>query len=117
MKESAPVPISSDEKYIAMFCHLAGVLSSFIGPLIIWLLEKDSYGFINQNGKAVINFQLSLLIYYIFILFCITTQIGVVLVVFLPIIVLFVIICPIIAAIKTSKGIGYHYPLAISFLK
>lgn len=39
-------------------------LGNYIFPTIIWSLKKDQSEFVNQNGKNIINFQLSLLLYY-----------------------------------------------------
>ncbi|OIQ16202.1 MAG: hypothetical protein BM557_10040 [Flavobacterium sp. MedPE-SWcel] len=43
-------------------------LGNFIFPVLIWSLKKKDSDFIDQNGKQVINFQLSLLLYFMSIL-------------------------------------------------
>ena len=42
-------------------------LGNFIFPVIIWSLKKKDSDFIDQNGKQAINFQLSLLLYFMLI--------------------------------------------------
>ena len=60
---------TSNEKNIATFIHLSSLsqyfipFGNFIFPIIIWSSKKDTSEFVDHNGKQVINFQLSLLIY------------------------------------------------------
>ncbi|MGB0895788.1 MAG: DUF4870 domain-containing protein [Flavobacteriaceae bacterium] len=63
--------LTTNHKNIASFIHI-GVfakyvfpLGNFIAPLLIWTINKDRSDFINQNGKQVINFQLSVIVYLI----------------------------------------------------
>jgi hypothetical protein len=74
--ESAPLPPidegpplerfepTSEDKNLAMFCHLGGWLTGFLVPLIIWLIQKDKSRFVDDQGKEALNFQLTLLIAY-----------------------------------------------------
>lgn len=63
--------LTTNHKNIASFIHI-GVFAkyffpfgNFIAPLLIWTINKDRSDFINQNGKQVINFQLSIFLYFI----------------------------------------------------
>lgn len=105
----------------AMWCHLSA-LSGFIlpvplahifVPLIIWLMKRDDDPFIDQQGREALNFQISLLIYGIVSALLILAVVGIVL---LPIVVVFGIVCVVIAAIRANEGSGYRYPLTIRFL-
>jgi uncharacterized Tic20 family protein len=109
------------ENMWAMLCHLTG-LSVYIGipfghiiaPLIIWLIKKDEFPFVDEQGKEALNFQISVTIYCIVAgLLCIIL-IGFVL---LPVILVADIILIIIATVKTNKGESYRYPLTIRFIK
>ena len=70
--------LTTNHKNIASFIHI-GVFAkyffpfgNFIAPLLIWTINKDRSDFINQNGKRVINFQLSIFLYFItMLLICI----------------------------------------------
>ena len=59
---SMDTSVSSDEKTMAMFCHLAafaGVVIPFgniIGPLVVWLIKKDSSPYIDYHGREALNF-------------------------------------------------------------
>lgn len=60
---------TTNEKNLATFTHLSTLtqyfipFGNFIFPILIWSSKKDSSEFIDYNGKQVINFQLSLLLY------------------------------------------------------
>ena|SRR5690606_2483422 len=40
-------------------------LGNYIFPTVIWSMKKHDSEFVNYNGKQLINFQLSLLLYYL----------------------------------------------------
>ncbi len=119
---------ASAQQY-AMFCHLSGLafflsipFANVIAPLILWLIKKDQHPYINEHGKEVVNFQISMSIYITgasvvcFLMFFIL--IGMILLplaglAFLVIELIFVIK----GAIAANKGQSYSYPLTIRFLK
>jgi len=47
---------------MAMLCHLLGLFTGFVGPLILWLLKKDEDPFIDRQGKEALNFQITVVI-------------------------------------------------------
>ena len=51
----APTP---DEKNMGMLSHLLGLFSSFIGPLIIWMMKKDQSPWVEDQAKEALNFQI-----------------------------------------------------------
>lgn len=65
--------ITQHQKNIAALTHLSALskfiipLGNFILPIILWTLHKDKSEFIDQNGKQIINFQISLLLYSVII--------------------------------------------------
>jgi uncharacterized Tic20 family protein len=113
--------LSSDEKTMGMFCHLAA-LSGYIitpvgwllGPLVIWLIKKETMPFVDQEGKKAINFQITMLIYSLISLVLCLVIIGYVLLIALGI---FNFIIVIINAIKASNGEETRYPLSMTFIK
>lgn len=54
----------------AVICHLSALggwvfpLGNIILPLIFWLIKKNQNEFINQTGRAILNFQISYVIYF-----------------------------------------------------
>ncbi len=105
----------------AMLCHLTA-LSLYIGvpfghiivPLIIWLIKKDEFAVVDEQGKESLNFQISITIYWIVAGLLCLIAIGLVL---LPAIAVAHIVLIIIATVKTNQGEKYSYPLTLRFIK
>ncbi|RKE92255.1 DUF4870 domain-containing protein [Ichthyenterobacterium magnum] len=63
--------LNNHQKNIATFIHLSTFsrfiipLGNFIGPIILWITNKEKSEFIDTHGKQAINFQLSVLLYTI----------------------------------------------------
>ena len=92
------------EKNLAMACHLLGLLG-FLGPLIIWLIKKDSSAAVNQHGKAALNFQISILIYSVGAWLTAFILIGFLL---MPAVAIFNLVMIIIAAVKVNGGQDFN---------
>lgn len=110
---------SSDDRTMAMLCHLAafaGVIIPFgniIGPLVIWLVKKDSSPYIDYHGKEALNFQIAATIYIIAAVLSMFVLIGFVLA---PVVGIGVLVLTIIAAIKAKDGEEYRYPFIFRLL-
>ena len=110
---------SHDEKNWAMACHLsalAGYLTFFgffVGPLIVWLVKKDEYPLVDDQGKESLNFQLSLLLYYVVSALLVIVVIGIPLLIALAV---FQLVEIIIASVRAKNGELYRYPLTIRFV-
>jgi len=85
-----------------------------IGPLICWLSRKDESRWVDQNGKASLNFQISILLYMVLAAPLCIIIIGIPIVIFL---VFLKVICIIIASVKASKGEEFKYPVTIPFIQ
>ncbi len=65
--------LDTHQKNIATFIHLSTFsrfffpLGNFIGPLILWVANKEKSEFVDAHGKQIINFQMSILLYTIII--------------------------------------------------
>jgi uncharacterized protein len=63
--------LDTHQKNIATFIHLSTFsrfiipLGNFLGPIILWIANKEKSEFIDSHGKQAINFQLSILLYTI----------------------------------------------------
>ena len=110
-EKSNGLDLGIDDKTLVVLMHASQFLTSFILPLVLWLLFRDKSKLADEAGKRIINFQLSYLIYCLIL--CITC-IGSVLVVFIGIAMIIFII---IAIIKAINGETWDYPLTIRFLK
>ena len=107
---------SQDDRTIAMLTHLSGIIFSFIVPLVVWLINKDKAdkGFLVDQAKEALNFQITLLIVYVVGTILTVILIGALinLVAWLTCIVL-----SIMAALKVNEGVAYRYPFALRLIK
>ncbi|MGN6223579.1 DUF4870 domain-containing protein [Pseudoxanthomonas sp.] len=115
-----PPPASSqapqEERTMALVAHLLGILTSFVGPLIIWLINKDKApnSFVVDQSKEALNFQITLVFVYIVGIILSVIVIGV----FINMLAgLAGLILAIIAAVKANNGEAYRYPFAIRLIK
>ncbi len=116
-----------DESYkrldsqLLVITHLSQLLTYITGfgglivPLILWVTQKDKVEAMDEHGKAIINFQLSIILYAII-------SIPAILLLGLGILMLIIIgiagfVFPIINAVKASKGEPPSYFGAIQFIK
>jgi uncharacterized Tic20 family protein len=124
VNESPPSKeINKDARMWGMICHLAGlgglipivpVIGSVIGPLIVWQIKKEEFGFVADQGKEALNFQISILMYAIVSGLLCFACVGFVL---LPAVYIFDLIFLLIAAVKANDGEHYRYPLTFRFIK
>jgi uncharacterized Tic20 family protein len=67
--------MTNSERNFATATHLSALsqyfipFGNFILPIVIWSSKKEQSSFVNENGKQIINFQLSLLVYSLTLLF------------------------------------------------
>jgi hypothetical protein len=110
---TGPEP-DKDAKNLAMLCHLLSIFTGFLGPLLIWLLKKDSHPFVDDQGREALNFQLTVLIGYVIggatAYFCIGIFI------FLGVWI-FQLVLAIMAAMQASDGVAYRYPINFRLVK
>ncbi len=103
-----------------MFCHLAALagyiipFGNIIGPLIVWSIKKEQYPFVDEHGKAAVNFQISMTIYILVAVLLIILVIGIFILVALGLLTLILVI---IASVKANNGEPYEYPLSIRFIR
>lgn len=112
---------SKEAKQFGMLCHitgLAGLLTAgfgnWIGPLVIWLLKKEEYPFVDDQGKEALNFQITCLIG--FLIGVVTTWLIIGFLIIAVVGVLW-LIYTIIAAVQASEGVTYRYPFSIRLIK
>ncbi|QTE28486.1 DUF4870 domain-containing protein [Pengzhenrongella sicca] len=106
-------PLSdSDQRLWAVLSHLGTLVLGFLAPLIVWLVFKNRGAFVDDQAKESLNFQITITIASIVlgIVSLITLGIGALLYIPFGIAVLVFII---IAAVKSSSGERYRYPLTL----
>jgi len=118
-RQVATALAGAEERNWAMGAHLSALLGlvlpfgNVVGPLLVWLIKKDQSTLVDQEGKEALNFQISMTIYMMVSAILITVLIG------FPMLFGFGIadlILVIIAAVKTSSGERYRYPITFRFL-
>ena len=117
--EVEPEKGDRDARNLATLCHLCGLLGlviplgNVIGPLLIWLLKKDEYPFVEEQGREALNFQISMTIALIVSAILVLVFIGVFLVAALALVDLVLVV---VASLAASRGEHYRYPVSIRFL-
>lgn len=96
--------------------QLLTIVTGFGGllvPLVLWLTQRDKVFDMEEHGRAIINFQLSLILYSFICIPLIFLIVGIFGLVILGIIGL---VFPIINAVNASNGRTIYYPISIPFL-
>jgi uncharacterized Tic20 family protein len=124
-----PVPYQSavghietnpEAKQWGMFAHLSSLagfiipFGNFVGPLVVWLMKKDTMPFVDDQGKESMNFQITVLIAAIIAGATICIGIGFIL---LPLVGIAAAIMSILAGIKANEGVAYRYPFTLRLIK
>ena len=134
MSESTPFAgtASAEEKQWAMFAHLsallgglvtsgwAGSIGFFIGPLVIWMMKKDTMPFVADQAREALNFAItvSLACFVLMLLTIMSLAIGALLTIPLMMIIgIAALVLIIIAAMKANEGVAYRYPIALRLVK
>ena len=101
---------------MALLAHILGIFTSFVVPLIIWLIKKDDDEFIDNQAKEALNFHITVIIAYfaITIIGIVNMSIGFIL---YPVLGIGVLVLGIIAGLKANDGIAYRYPCTIRLIK
>ena len=123
---------SAEEKQWAMFAHLsallgglltsgwAGSIGFFIGPLVIWLMKKDTMPFVSDQAKEALNFAITISLAFMALLVLTFLTLGIGALFTIPLM-LFIgiaaLVLVIIAAMKANQGIAYRYPFALRLVK
>ncbi|MCB1087765.1 MAG: DUF4870 domain-containing protein [Verrucomicrobiae bacterium] len=106
-----------DDKTFGMLAHLLGALTSFVGPLVIWLIKKEESPFVSDQGREALNFQLTLLIGYVAaIILSFVPFVGCVTALLFPAIGIVGLIFGILGCLEANKGTAYRYPFAIRMI-
>jgi uncharacterized Tic20 family protein len=110
-----------EDRQLLVLTHLSQLLDfvtgigGFIVPLVLWLTKKDEILDMDRDGKAILNFRISMFLY---ILICIplVLLLGLGIVGIIAIAIAYLIF-PITNAIKASNNEAPNYPFSITFIK
>jgi hypothetical protein len=108
------------ERMWAMLCHAAAFagLVTFVGfvvgPLIVWLMKKQEFALVADQGRESLNFQMSMLIHFALAVLLSLILIGIPLLIAWGV---FEIVIVAIAAVRANNGEQYRYPLNLRLVK
>ena len=121
MPNGAVTETTKTERTWAMACHLGALavflslpLGNLIVPLVIWLVKKDEFPLVDDQGKESLNFQITVTIAAIPIVLLCFVLVGIPLLIALGI---YTLVYVIIAAVKANEGARYRYPVTLRLIK
>ncbi|MEV0201310.1 DUF4870 domain-containing protein [Nonomuraea sp. NPDC050691] len=103
----------TDDTTMAMLSHLLGLLVSWVGPLIIYLMKKDEAPYVRDQAAEALNFQITMFIGYVVAGILSIFLIGLFL---FPIVWIVSLVFHIQAALATNRGENYRYPLSVRLI-
>ena len=123
--------VPAEERQWAMFAHLSalagGLLTSaiggwgfFLGPLVIWLMKKDTMPFVADQAKEALNFNItvSAAMLVLVVLGVVTLGLGFLIAMPLMLIIgIAALVFIVMAAIKANEGVAYRYPFTLRLVK
>ena len=109
--------ISSDSRNLALLSHLSAFITfvgipSVVGPLVMWLLNRDD-PYVEAQAKEALNFNISFTLYGIAAAISIILLVGLLA---LPAVLITWFVLVIVASVKAANGESYRYPLTIRFV-
>ncbi|HLP07293.1 MAG TPA: DUF4870 domain-containing protein [Opitutaceae bacterium] len=107
-----PAPsLASNDRLWAVLCHISSLLGvGFVLPLVVYLVMKKDSPFVAENAREALNFHISIFIYSLCAVPFVFILIGIPLLIAIG---LGALVLAIIAAVKSSEGTCYRYPLTI----
>lgn len=114
--------VSQDDKTMGMLAHLSAIVTGFVGPLVIWLVNKDKADkeWLIAESKEALNFNITLAIAYFALMILAIVTFGIAAIITGPLMFLIwvaSIVLFIVAGLKAKDGISYRYPFAIRLIK
>jgi uncharacterized Tic20 family protein len=112
--------MTQEQKTWGMLAHLASFagliipLGNILGPLVVWLVKKDTMPFVDDQGKEALNFNIT-----VFIAVLVSGLLTLILIGFLMLLVVGLgwLVLTIMAAMKANEGVGYRYPFTLRLIK
>lgn len=103
---------SSNNNGMMALAHILGLLTGFIGPLVLYASTQDPE--VKRHARLALNWQISFLIYFLVAFALLFVVIGIILI---PIIVVMDLVFCIMAIVKANEGIAWKYPLTLQLIK
>ncbi len=100
--------------HLSQFVGYIFPLAGFILPIIMWTSFKDKNNTINEHGKNILNWMISVSIYSVIAIILVFLFIGFPLIIALGIC---SFLFTVLGALRASEGKIYKYPISIQFFK
>ena len=100
-----------EEKVAAVLVHVVAIFFEWIAPIVGYIFLKDKGPFVSHHAKESLNFSITVAIMFAVLAISI---VGWLIIWAVPI---YWVIMRVIAALKTSQGEFFRYPLTIRFIK
>ncbi len=108
-----------EDKQLLVLTHLSQLLDyvtgfgGFIVPLVLWLVNKDRVVAMDEHGKSILNFQISIFLYALLSIPAIFLF-GLGILMLIAVVVL-AFVLPIVNAVKANNGEKPNYYISIPF--
>ncbi len=100
--------------HLSQFCGYLVPLGGFIVPILLWQMRNKESALIDQNGRVVMNWIISHLLWWIIAVILSFVLIGLPILWFLGIV---TVVFPMVGAFQALRGKAWVYPGSIPFLK
>jgi uncharacterized Tic20 family protein len=122
-------PANSDQSTWSVLAHASAFIQligipSVVGPFVVWLLRRTD-PVVEPHARAALNFQLSLIIYFVAgtilaVLFALTIVgilLSVLLIILLGLLVIAELVFALLASLAASRGELFSYPMSLELIK
>ena len=111
--ELPATPPTEEEKTLALVAHLGALFGSFLVPLLILLVKRDSR-FVSDQAREALNFQITILLAAVASILLIFLLVGIAL---LPLVAIYHLIGCILASVAAWNGKMFRYRFCLRVLK
>ncbi|QVQ53610.1 DUF4870 domain-containing protein [Spiractinospora alimapuensis] len=99
-----------DEQFLAVVCHVGGLLLSVVVPLVAYLLKREESAFVRHHATEALNFQITVLVAGAVAMALTVFPVGIPL---LVVVVLVDLVLCVLAALAGNRGEWYRYPVSL----
>jgi uncharacterized Tic20 family protein len=100
--------------FSALALLIAPPIGGVLGPLIVWLVKRETSAFAAEAAKEALNFNIAVLLGYLVCALLFFVFIGILL---LCALFVFWLVLTVLAGIKAGEGVQYRYPVSLRIVK
>lgn len=124
--ETTSESLTSDDRTMGALAHLSSFgaviapgIGHILGPLIVWMVKRDSSEYAAEHAKEALNFQITITVTTIVAVIGGLLTLGIGFLAAIPLIIvigLLDLVCTVIAALKAYDGQSYRYPMTLRWI-